>query len=81
MPWYEKLMKDAATCEKLRIGGSNLRPAGLRMGQPSQSNVWLSTSESIGCKKTTQRIETSQYLEEEKTIVISLVVANEREKV
>ena len=81
MPWYEKLMKDATTCEMLRIGGNNLRPVGLRMGQPSQSNVWLSAAESIGCKKATQGTETSKYLVEKKTIVISLVVASEKESV
>ena len=71
MPWYEKLMKDATTCDKLRIGGNNPRPADLRMGQPVQSNVWTSTSEYIGCVKTTRGTETSKYPEEEKTIVIS----------
>ncbi len=71
MPWYEKLMKDATTCDMLRIGGNNLRPADFRMGQPVQSNVWTSASEFIGCKKTTRGTETSKYPEEEKTIVIS----------
>ena len=71
MPWYEKSMKDATTCDKLRIGGNNLRPVDLRMGQPLMSNVMRSASEFIGCKKTTQGTETSKYLEEEKTIVIS----------
>ena len=54
MPWYEKSMKDAITCDKLRIGGNNLRPEDLRMGQPNRSNVLLSVSESIGCMKATQ---------------------------
>ncbi len=71
MPWYEKSMKDATTCDMLRIGGNNLRPADLRMGQPAQSNVWASASEYIGCKKTTRGTETSKYPVEEKTIVIS----------
>ena len=79
MPWHEKAMKDAVTCDKPRIGGNNLRPGDLRMGQPSSSNVEESASEFIGCMKTTQGTETSKYLEEKKTIVISLVVASETE--
>ena len=81
MPWYEKPMKDATTCEMLRIGGNNLRPVDLRMGQPILSNVRKSTTESIGCMKATQGTETSKYLVEKKTIVISLVVASEKETV
>ena len=81
MPWYEKSMKDATTCDKPRIGGNNLRPEDFRMGQPAVSNVAASTSEYIGCLKTTQGTETSKYLVEEKTIVISLVVASEKETV
>ncbi len=79
MPWYEKSMKDATTCDKPRIGGNNLRPGDLRMGQPVSSNVETSASEYIGCVKTTQGTETSQYLEEKKTKVISLVAASEME--
>jgi hypothetical protein len=71
MPWYEKSMKDATTCDKPRIGGNNLRPGDLRMGQPISSNVEISVSEYIGYEKTTQGTETSKYLEENKTIVIS----------
>ena len=71
MPWYEKSMKDATTCDKLRIGGNNLRPADFRMGQPATSNVVASTSEFIGCVKATRGTETSKYPVEEKTTVIS----------
>jgi hypothetical protein len=79
MPWYGKSMKDVTTCDKPRIGGNSLRPVDLRIGKPVSSNVGTSTTESIGCVKTTQGTETSKYLEEEKTIVISLVVASEKE--
>jgi hypothetical protein len=72
-------MKDATTCDKPRIGGNNLRPADLRMGQPVPSNVGKSATESIGCKRLTRGTETSKYPVEEKTIVISLVVASEKE--
>ena len=74
-------MKDATTCDKPRIGGNNLGPGDLRMGQPNTSNVVLSISEFIGNVKATQGTETSKYLVEEKTIVISLVVASEKETV
>ena len=48
------------------------------MGKPSLANPGESTAESIGGVKTTQGSEPSQYLQEEKTIVIPLVAASER---
>ncbi len=39
MPWHRKTKKDVVTCDKPRIGGSNLRPGDFRMGQPDTSNV------------------------------------------
>ena len=48
------------------------------MGKPSTSNVVLFLSEHIGEIKGTWGSETSQYPQEEKTIVIPLVVASER---
>ena len=54
MPWYEKLMKDATTCDKPRTGGNSLIPVDLRMGQPGSSNVESSVSEYIGYMKATQ---------------------------
>ena len=71
MPRHQKAMKDAVTCDKPRIGGNNLRPEDFRMGQPIQSNVWISATEFIGCKKLTRGTETSKYPVEDKTIVIS----------
>ena len=71
MPWYEKSMKDAITCDKPRIGGNNLIPGDFRMGQPIPSNVGISATEFIGCKKLTRGTETSKYPVEDKTIVIS----------
>jgi hypothetical protein len=38
----------------------------------------LSTPEFIGCEKPTQGSETSQYLQEKKSIEIPLVVASEK---
>ena len=61
-------------------GGNNLISADFRMGQPIQSNVWISIAESIGYVKLTRGTETSKYPEEEKIIMISLVVASERER-
>ena len=48
MPRHHTPMKDAVSCEKLRVVASELRSADLRMGKPSQSHVWLSCTESIG---------------------------------
>ena len=64
MPWYKKLMKDVATCDNLRIGGNNLRPVSLRMGQPISSNVEILISEYIGYGEATQGTEISKYLVE-----------------
>ena len=74
-------MKDAITCDKPRIGGNNLIPGDFLMGQPVMSNVMTSSPEYIGCMKTTRGTETSQYPVEEKTIVIFLVAASEKETV
>ena len=80
MPWHYKAMKDAATCDKLRRDGNNLRPGDLRIGQPNWGNAQLSFAEYIGKEKQTQGSETSQYLMENKTNVISLVAASETER-
>ena len=72
-------MKDVVTCDKPRIGGSNLRPADLRMGQPGESNVSPLCTEFIGAEELTQGTEISKYLEENKTTVISQVATSEKE--
>ena len=48
------------------------------MGQPTYSNVYVSTDESIVCEKETLGTETSKYQEEEKETSIPLVAASER---
>src|SRR5256885_12458899 len=48
------------------------------MGKPTLANPGVSTAEFIGGEKTTQGSEPSQYLQEQKTIVIPLVAASER---
>ena len=72
-------MKDVVTCDKPRIGGSNLRPADLRMGQPDASNVASPATEFIGGDEQTQGTEISKYLEENRTTVISRVATSEKE--
>ncbi len=79
MPWHRKAMKDAVTSDTPRIGGSNHRPGDFRMGQPAPSNVGALCTEFIGAAELTQGTETSKYLVEKKTIVISPVVASEKE--
>ncbi len=51
------------------------------MGQPNASNVVLLCTEYIGTEEQTQGTETSKYLMENKTIVISGVAASEMETV
>ena len=68
MPWHQKAMKDVITCDKRRIGGNNLKPGDLRMGQPSQGNAWELPAESIGRSERTGGSEISQYPQEEKII-------------
>ena len=48
------------------------------MGKPPLANPEGSSAEYIGGVKTTQGSEPSQYLQEQKTIVIPLVAASER---
>ena len=48
------------------------------MGKPPLANPEGSSAEFIGGEKTTQGSEPSQYLQEQKTIVIPLVAASER---
>jgi hypothetical protein len=47
------------------------------MGKPGWSHVQLPAPEYIGCVEGTPGSETSQYRQEEKTIVIPRVVASE----
>ena len=79
MPRLSEAKKDVISCEKLRGLAHTNWSVDIRMGQPNPGNAGLSTTESIGCEKLTQGTETSKYLEENKTIVISWVVASERE--
>ncbi len=72
-------MKDAVTGETPRTGGSNLRPGGIRMGQPVQSNVCTLCTEFIGAVELTRGTEISKYPEEKRTIVISPVATSEKE--
>ena len=39
MPWCQKAMKDAASCDKLRLAASKRKDVGFRMGQPNSENA------------------------------------------
>ena len=74
MPWLWEAMKDVVSCDKLR-GAAHKHyirrfPNGTTYGAEG----------AISERKPTQGTETSKYLEEKKTIVISWVVASEKEK-
>ena len=72
-------MKDVVSCEKLRGTASKCRSVDVRMGKPGWSNVQSSMTEFIGYRRGTRGTETSKYPKEEKTKVISRVVASEME--
>ena len=73
MPRLYEAMKDVISCDKLRSGANNRYQAQIsEWGNPI---YWRYI---ILFRKRTQGTETSQYLEEEKTKVIPLVVASER---
>ncbi len=63
MPRHKKAKKDVVSCEKLRRGAHNLRPVGIRMGQPGPGNA----GSSVNRRGQTKGSETSKYLQEEKT--------------
>ena len=71
-------MKGVASCDKLRLGASNLWPADSRMGQPIQGNAWIPYTEWY--KELTRGSETSQYPEEKKPNGIPPVAASEKGK-
>ena len=74
MPWLSEAKKDVISCEKLRGLANTNRSVDIRMGQPNiLKRYYLDLVEGQ-----TRRTETSKYPEEEKTIVIPLVVASER---
>ena len=76
-----KSMKDVVSCDKPRLGANNRKSEDFRMGEPTSSNVEGLPPEYIGWIETTERSDTSQYLQEKKTIVILLVAASEKGKV
>ena len=77
MPWHREPMKDVGACDKPWGVGNQAVIRGVRMGKPSWSHVQLPAPEYIGCVEGTWGSETSQYPQEEKTIVIPRVVASE----
>ncbi len=78
MPWHQEAMKGVASCDKPRGVANRLRSGDTRMGKADSSHVESPPAEFIGGTERTKGSETSQYLEEEKSIEIPLVVASER---
>ena len=76
-----KSMKDVVSCDKPRLGANNRKSEDFRMGEPTSSNVEGLPLEYIEWIETTEGSDTSQYLQEKKTIVILLVAASEKGKV
>ena len=74
MPWLSEAMKDVTSCENLR-GGANIRYIRRYPNGATHQVEGLVPRPGVG---RTRGTETSNYPEEEKTIVIPLVVAIER---
>ena len=72
MPWLTEAMKDVISCDKPRGGANNRLIRGFPNGET------LPVEDRKPARELTWRTETSKYPEEEKTIVIPLVVAIER---
>ena len=66
MPWHYEPMKDVANDEMLRGAVSKLRSGGIRMGEPTYGNAYVSYGEYIVIGRKTRGTETSKYPEEEK---------------
>jgi hypothetical protein len=73
MPRLSEAKKDVISCEKPRGSARKKRSVGIRMGQPNSVKHYYR-------KGPTQGTETSKYLQEKKTKVISQVVASEQEE-
>ena len=76
MPRLSKAKKDVISCDKLR-GGANIHYI---RRFPNGATCQAEGLISFVRRKRTRGTETSKYLEEEKTIVISRVVASEMER-
>lgn len=79
MPRHLEPKKDVVTCDIPRGAGKRAVIRGSPNGetQPDGVPIWLLPLEYIGRGEGTGGSETSQYLQEEKTIVIPVVVASE----
>ena len=74
MHWLSEAMTDVISCDKPR-GGANILSI---RGFPNGETLLVEGQKFRVIGKQTRRTETSKYPEEEKTIVIPLVVASER---
>ena len=77
MPWRQKAMKDVVSCDKPRGAANKRLIRGFPNGETQCGKAALRMTESIGHDELTQGSETSQYLEEKKSIEIPEVAASE----
>ncbi len=80
MPWHLEPKKDVVICDKPRGADKRALIRGFPNGETRLGPVmgaWSLPSECIGRGEGTWGSETSQYPQEEKTIVIPVVVASE----
>ena len=78
MPWHQTAMKDVAGCDKPRGAAKQALIRGFPNGATHPSSEGYPFAEYIGIGRRTQGIETSQYLEEQKSTEIPSVAASER---
>ena len=79
MPWHLEPKKDVVICDKPRGADKRAVIRGFPNGETQQGRLrtLLLPPEYIGRVEGTRGSETSQYPQEEKTIVIPVVVASE----
>ena len=77
MPGRQEPTKDGANTEMPRGAVSRRRSGDVRMGEPAHRDGCVSFTESIGKRRQTGGIETSQYPEEEKIMGRNLFAPND----
>jgi len=78
MPWCKETRKDVIDCDKLREAvNERYYPEMSEWGNPVRVMLDYCIVNKIAMRKITQGSETSQYLQENRTNVIPLVVASE----
>ena len=68
MPWYQEAMKDVGSCDKLRGAATQALIRRFPNGETRAGECRPPRTEYIGVLEPTRGTETSQYLEEKKSM-------------